>query len=190
MTFLNHSYTHQIRVPQGREHRPISFGLLGSDTVQVTSTPKMEAIHSSETLVSMATTRRHSSANLQRSEFLEFCDSCVSWLKMFCVNVQPQKSVALQLWRTLAGWAAAAGSLSRLYRTVLGWHVVNTSNPTVAFSAFQTAPLLIQASTQFIRSRAKITSESGPPCETASSNILVKVTIVARPPVPQRQYRY
>jgi hypothetical protein len=47
-------------------------------------------------------------------------------------------SVALQLWRTLAGWAAAAGSLSRLHQTVLGWHVVSTSNPTAAFSAFQT----------------------------------------------------
>jgi hypothetical protein len=38
----------------------------------------------------------------------------------------------------LAGWAAAAGSLSRLHQTVLGWHVVSTSNPTAAFSAFQT----------------------------------------------------
>jgi hypothetical protein len=45
-------------------------------------------------------------------------------------------SVALQLWRTLAGWAAAAGSRSRLHQTVLGWHVVSTSNPTAAFSAF------------------------------------------------------
>jgi hypothetical protein len=31
-----------------------------------------------------------------------------------------------------AGWAAAAGSLSRLHQTVLGWHVVSTSNPTAA----------------------------------------------------------
>jgi hypothetical protein len=43
--------------------------------------------------------------------------------------------VTLQLWRTLAGWAAAVGSLSRLHQTVLGWHVVSTSNPTAAFSA-------------------------------------------------------
>jgi hypothetical protein len=41
-----------------------------------------------------------------------------------------------RLWRTLAGWAAAAGSLSRLNQTVLGCHVVSTSNPTAAFSAF------------------------------------------------------
>jgi hypothetical protein len=48
-----------------------------------------------------------------------------------------------RLWRTLAGWAAAADSLSRLHQTVLGWHVVSTSNPTAAFSAFQTGPLLL-----------------------------------------------
>jgi hypothetical protein len=51
-----------------------------------------------------------------------------------------------RLWRTLAGWAAAAGSLSRLHQTVLGWHVVSTSNPTAAFSAFQTGPLLLYSS--------------------------------------------
>jgi hypothetical protein len=39
-----------------------------------------------------------------------------------------------RLWRTCAGWAATAGSLSRLHQTVLGWHVVSTSNPTAAFS--------------------------------------------------------
>jgi hypothetical protein len=55
-------------------------------------------------------------------------------------------SVALQLWQTLAGWAAAAGSLSRLHQTVLGWHVVSTSNPTAAFSAFLTGPLLLYSS--------------------------------------------
>jgi hypothetical protein len=43
----------------------------------------------------------------------------------------------------LTGWAAAAGSLSRLHQTVLGWHVVSTSNPTAAFSVFQTGPLLL-----------------------------------------------
>jgi hypothetical protein len=51
-----------------------------------------------------------------------------------------------RLWRTLAGWAAADGSLSRLHQTVLGWHVVSTSNPTAAFSAFQTGPLLLYSS--------------------------------------------
>jgi hypothetical protein len=51
-----------------------------------------------------------------------------------------------RLWRTLSGWAAAAGSLSRLQQTVLGWHVVSTSNPTAAFSAFQTRPLLLYSS--------------------------------------------
>jgi hypothetical protein len=51
-----------------------------------------------------------------------------------------------RLWRTLAGWAAAAGSLSRLHQTMLGWHVVSTSNPTAAFSAFQTGPLLLYSS--------------------------------------------
>jgi hypothetical protein len=35
-----------------------------------------------------------------------------------------------------AGWAAAAGSLSRLHQTVLDWHVVSTSNPTAAFFSF------------------------------------------------------
>jgi hypothetical protein len=48
-----------------------------------------------------------------------------------------------RLWRTLAGWAAAAGSFSRLHQTVLGWHMVSTSNPTAAFSAFQTGPLFL-----------------------------------------------
>jgi hypothetical protein len=48
-----------------------------------------------------------------------------------------------RLWRTLA---AAAGSLSRLHQTVLGWHVISTSNPTAAFSAFQTGPLLLYSS--------------------------------------------
>jgi hypothetical protein len=46
----------------------------------------------------------------------------------------------------LAGWAAAAGSLSRLHQTVLDWHVVSTSNPTAAFSAFQTGTLLLYSS--------------------------------------------
>jgi hypothetical protein len=67
--------------------------------------------------------------------------------------------VALQLWRTLAGWAAAAGSLSRLHQTVLGWHVVNTSNPTAAFSAFQTGPLRLYSSNYSVY---PITRLSGP----------------------------
>jgi hypothetical protein len=61
-------------------------------------------------------------------------------------NNNNNKSVALQLWRSLAGWAAAADSLFRLHQTVLGWHVVSTSNPTATFSAFQTGPLLLYSS--------------------------------------------
>jgi hypothetical protein len=67
--------------------------------------------------------------------------------------------VALQLWRALAGWAAAASSLSRLHQTVLGWHVVSTSNLTAAFSALQTGPLLLYSSNYSIY---PITRLSGP----------------------------
>jgi hypothetical protein len=64
-----------------------------------------------------------------------------------------------RLWRNLAGWAAAAGSLSGLRQTVLGWYVVSTSNPTPAFSAFQTGPLLLYSSNYSVYS---ITRLSGP----------------------------
>jgi hypothetical protein len=67
--------------------------------------------------------------------------------------------VALQLWQTLAGWAAAAGSLFRLHQTVLGWHVVSSSNPTAASSAFQTGPLLLYSSNYSVY---PITRLSGP----------------------------
>jgi hypothetical protein len=60
---------------------------------------------------------------------------------------------------TLAGWAAAAGSLSRLHQTVLGWHVVSTSNPTAAFSTFLTGPLLLYSSNYSVY---PITGLSGP----------------------------
>jgi hypothetical protein len=49
--------------------------------------------------------------------------------------------VALQALMNLADWAAAAGSLSRLHQTVLGWHVVSTSNPTAALIAILTLKL-------------------------------------------------
>jgi hypothetical protein len=64
-----------------------------------------------------------------------------------------------RLWRTLVGWAAAADSLSRLHQTVLSWHVVSTSNPTAAFSAFQTGPLLLYSSNYSVY---PITRLSGP----------------------------
>jgi hypothetical protein len=69
----------------------------------------------------------------------------------------------------LAGWAAAAGSLSRLHQTVLGWHVVSTSNPTAAFSAFQTGSrsipttitILSDSSSLFERRRRKNLAMTG-----------------------------
>jgi hypothetical protein len=82
----------------------------------------------------------------------ESCHIHCSW------NIAPY-AWRYRLWRTFAGWAAAAGSLSRLHQTVLGWHVVSISNPTPAFSAFQTGPLLLYSSNYSVY---PITRLSGP----------------------------
>jgi hypothetical protein len=79
-----------------------------------------------------------------------------------------------RLWRNLAGWAAAAGSLSRLYQTVLCWHVVSTSNPTAAFSAFQTEPLLLYSSNYSVYPNTRL---SGP---RSKPNSLRKILRSAR----------
>jgi hypothetical protein len=39
-----------------------------------------------------------------------------------------------RLWRTLAGWAAAVGSLSRLHQTVLGWRGQHIESHSCIFS--------------------------------------------------------
>jgi hypothetical protein len=83
-----------------------------------------------------------------------------------------------RLWRTLAGWAAAAGSLSRLHQTVLGWHVVSTLNPTAAFSAFQTGPLLLYSSNYSVY---PITRLSGPRSRPNSLRKILKSARESKP---------
>jgi hypothetical protein len=62
----------------------------------------------------------------------------------------------------------------RLHQTVLSWHVVSTSNPTAAFSAFQTGPLLLYTSNYSVY---PITRLSGPRSRT---NALRKILRSAR----------
>jgi outer membrane PBP1 activator LpoA protein len=114
--------------------------------------------------------RAHKTTREQVNQFWSIIRETYQLVQLF-----KKKSVALQLWRTLvAGWAAAAGSLSRLHQTVLGWHVVSTSNPTAAFSAFHTGPLLLYSSNYSV---FPITRLSGP---RSRPNSLRKILMSAR----------